>query len=78
MGETVSLTAADGHGFDAYRARPERAVLIHLEAFDWNCPQHIPRRYTAGELEAFLAPVREEIDYLRAENEQLKAELEKA
>ena len=23
-----------------YKARPERAMLLHLEAFDWNCPQH--------------------------------------
>jgi predicted pyridoxine 5'-phosphate oxidase superfamily flavin-nucleotide-binding protein len=30
---------------------PERAMLIHVEAFDWNCPQHITPRYTMHELE---------------------------
>ena len=60
---------------DGYRAKPERAVLIDLEAFDWNCPQHIPRRYTGGELEAFLGPVREEMDFIKAENAELKAKL---
>jgi predicted pyridoxine 5'-phosphate oxidase superfamily flavin-nucleotide-binding protein len=32
-----------------YRARVERAVVISVEAFDWNCPQHITPRYTDGE-----------------------------
>jgi len=27
-----------------YRARVERIAVIDVEAFDWNCPQHIPRR----------------------------------
>jgi predicted pyridoxine 5'-phosphate oxidase superfamily flavin-nucleotide-binding protein len=31
---------------------PERAILIHVEAFDWNCPQHITPRYSVRELEA--------------------------
>jgi uncharacterized protein len=30
----------------------ERAILIHVEAFDWNCPQHITPRYTLQEFEA--------------------------
>jgi predicted pyridoxine 5'-phosphate oxidase superfamily flavin-nucleotide-binding protein len=60
---------------DGYRANPERAVLIDLAAFDWNCPQHIPRRFTGGELEGFLGPVREEMDFIRAENVELKAKL---
>jgi predicted pyridoxine 5'-phosphate oxidase superfamily flavin-nucleotide-binding protein len=34
-----------------YRARVERVVLIAVEAFDWNCPQHITPRYTAEEIE---------------------------
>jgi predicted pyridoxine 5'-phosphate oxidase superfamily flavin-nucleotide-binding protein len=32
-----------------YRARVERVVLLHVEAFDWNCPQHITPRYTLEE-----------------------------
>ena len=32
------------------RGRPERAIRIHLAAFDWNCPQHIPQRWTLEEL----------------------------
>jgi predicted pyridoxine 5'-phosphate oxidase superfamily flavin-nucleotide-binding protein len=28
----------------SYRARPQRTVVITIEAFDWNCPQHIPQR----------------------------------
>ena len=35
----------------AYPARPERAITITVEAFDWNCPSHIPQRFTLEELE---------------------------
>ena len=31
-------------------ATVERALLIRVEAFDWNCPQHIPQRFTLDEL----------------------------
>ena len=31
------------------RPEAERAVIIHVEAFDWNCPQHIPLRLTDAE-----------------------------
>ncbi|GAG91209.1 unnamed protein product, partial [marine sediment metagenome] len=37
---------------DDYRARIERVVIIDVEAFDWNCPQHITRRYTEEEFAA--------------------------
>ncbi|WP_374972551.1 pyridoxamine 5'-phosphate oxidase family protein [Spongiibacter marinus] len=33
-----------------YRARIERGVLIHIAAFDWNCPQHITPRYTDADI----------------------------
>ena len=39
----------------AYRARVERAGLISVEAFDWNCPQHITPRYTRAEAQQLLA-----------------------
>lgn len=34
-----------------YRARIERAVVITVEAFDWNCPQHITPRFTDAEIQ---------------------------
>lgn len=35
-----------------YQAKVERAVVIKVSAFDWNCPQHITRRYTEAEIAA--------------------------
>ncbi|MFK5978752.1 MAG: pyridoxamine 5'-phosphate oxidase family protein [Rhizobiaceae bacterium] len=58
-----------------YRALPERAVIIKIEAFDWNCPQHIPQRLTLEELEPHLSEMREQIARLSKENETLKAAL---
>ncbi len=34
-----------------YDARVERGILIRVEAFDWNCPQHITPRFTVEEIE---------------------------
>jgi predicted pyridoxine 5'-phosphate oxidase superfamily flavin-nucleotide-binding protein len=44
-----------------YRARVERGIIVKVEAFDWNCPQHITPRYT----EAELAPLLEELEQFR-------------
>ena len=38
-----------------YRARVERVGVVQVEAFDWNCPQHITPRYTLAEIEAARA-----------------------
>jgi uncharacterized protein len=51
---------------------PEHAVIIHVEAFDWNCPQHITPRYTQEELAGTLAPIRKKMDALEAENARLR------
>ena len=32
-----------------YDAKIERALLIEIEAFDWNCPQHITPRFSLTE-----------------------------
>lgn len=37
-----------------YRARPQRAMLISVEGFDWNCPQHIPVRIDAEDVQRAL------------------------
>ena len=55
-----------------YAAAPERAVVIKIDAMSWNCPQHLPERYTMDELKEQLNPVFQEIAALRAENSQLK------
>jgi predicted pyridoxine 5'-phosphate oxidase superfamily flavin-nucleotide-binding protein len=61
---------------DDYTARVERAVVITIEGFDWNCPQHLPVRLTMEELQPILAPFQEELAQLRAENARLKLQLE--
>ncbi|MGP3927196.1 pyridoxamine 5'-phosphate oxidase family protein [Streptomyces sp. 8N616] len=55
-----------------YRAIVERLVLIGIEAYDWNCPQHIQPRYTAEELQELLAPLRQQLADLQQENAELR------
>ena len=50
----------------------ERAILIHVEAWDWNCPQHITPRYTEEELAEALEPMRRRIADLEKENARLR------
>lgn len=56
-----------------YKARVERAMLFKLDAFDWNCPQHITPRFTEVELSAALAPMAARMEALEAENAALRA-----
>jgi uncharacterized protein len=54
----------------------ERAMLIHVEGFDWNCPQHITPRYTEEELVKALEPMRQRIEKLEEENKRLRTSAE--
>ena len=56
-----------------YRGKPERAFLLHLEAFDWNCQQHITPRFTVAEIENTILPLRSRIAALEAENAALRS-----
>ena len=56
-----------------YAFRPERMMVLHVEAYDWNCPQHIVPRYTIDEIEKALAPQRAHIEKLEAEIMALKS-----
>lgn len=51
---------------DHYRARIERGFVITIEAFDWNCPQHITPRYTEAEVDTLITPLLEENQHLKA------------
>jgi hypothetical protein len=50
-----------------YRARPERAILFTIEAWDVNCSQHITERYTQAEVALAVAGMRDRIAFLEDE-----------
>ena len=58
-----------------YKATIERVFVIHVEAFDWNCPQHITPRYTGEEIREAVRAVEERVAALEQENIALRAEL---
>jgi len=45
----------------------ERLFFIEIISFDWNCPKYITPRYTAGEVEEAVAPLRQRIAELEAQ-----------
>jgi predicted pyridoxine 5'-phosphate oxidase superfamily flavin-nucleotide-binding protein len=57
----------------AYRARPERAILFSIEAWDVNCPRHITERFTPAEVAAAVEGLRQRVGELEAENARLRA-----
>jgi uncharacterized protein len=61
-----------------YKAKLERVLLFHLDAFDWNCPQHITQRFTEAEVAEALTPIRVRLSELEAENKALREKLEAA
>lgn len=56
-----------------YKARPERAILFTVEAWDVNCSQHITERYTTAEVAQAVDGLSQRIAALEAENASLRA-----
>ena len=56
-----------------YIGKPERVTTLSLEAFDWNCPQHLVPRFTQEMIDHAAKPLQDEIARLTAENEKLRA-----
>ncbi|WP_431266257.1 pyridoxamine 5'-phosphate oxidase family protein [Roseateles chitinivorans] len=65
--------AIDAVSDPRYPADVERAFLIRIEGWDWNCPQHITRRFTEAEIEAQMAPLRAQVQALKAQLADLQA-----
>lgn len=66
-GLTDTLTDED------YGAKIERGMLIDVEAFDWNCPQHITPRFTLAEIEPSIAVLKARIAQLETERSARKS-----
>lgn len=58
-----------------YKARIERAFIIAVEGYDWNCPQHITPRFTEAQVAVMLAPMQAELDQLREHLARAKSQL---
>jgi predicted pyridoxine 5'-phosphate oxidase superfamily flavin-nucleotide-binding protein len=50
-----------------YKAKVERGILIHVAAYDWNCPQHITPRFTQEQVETAIQPLRQRVATLEAQ-----------
>ena len=56
-----------------YKAKLERVFRVRLQAFDWNCPQHITPRFTEDEVTEAVRPLRDRVEALQAEVDALRA-----
>ena len=59
-----------------YKAIIERVFVVHVEAYDWNCPQHITPRYTAEEIQGAVHGLEEKLRLTEAGNAELRQEIE--
>lgn len=50
----------------------ERAVVIDIAAFDWNCPKYITERYTVADIQASVAALQDRIVELETELLEIK------
>jgi uncharacterized protein len=55
-----------------YQAKPEQAILFTIDAWDVNCPQHIPRMIAASDVADGIAGLQARIAALEAENAALR------
>ena len=58
-----------------YKFRPERMMVLDVEAYDWNCPQHITPRYTEPEIMELFADQIDRINELQQEVAALRLKL---
>ena len=56
-----------------YKARPERAFIFHVEAWDVNCPQHITPRFTREEIERMIHDLERRNEGLQERVSELEA-----
>ncbi|MEU7800844.1 pyridoxamine 5'-phosphate oxidase family protein [Micromonospora arborensis] len=65
----------EGLGVPGQPGKVERLITVDVHGYDWNCPQHITPRFSEAELSDALAPMRDELARLRADNRALREQL---
>ncbi len=60
---------------EGYRAKPLQAILFEVEAWDSNCPQHIPQKLDAADVAKAVARLEARLADLEAENATLRTRL---
>lgn len=60
---------------DGYKARPERAFVFTITAWDVNCPQHITPRYDEDMVSQVTQKLTTRVSELEAENARLKEQM---
>ncbi|ETZ20976.1 pyridoxamine 5'-phosphate oxidase family protein [Pedobacter sp. V48] len=58
-----------------YKFKPERMMIFHIKAYDWNCPQHITPKYSIEEIQELFEPQKQYIKTLEQEVKSLKEKL---
>ncbi len=61
-----------------YGARIERGMVITIEGYDWNCPQHITPRFTQAQVLSMVAPLRDRVAELESALAEMSARDESA
>jgi uncharacterized protein len=58
-----------------YRARPEQVIVFKISAWDTNCPQHIPQKFDATDVQRVMHEAGTRIAELEAEVARLKTQV---
>jgi predicted pyridoxine 5'-phosphate oxidase superfamily flavin-nucleotide-binding protein len=61
-----------------YKAKPERAILFEIDAWDVNCSAHIVTRFTEDDVAEAMAAIQQKIATLEQDNAALRAQLAEA
>jgi uncharacterized protein len=81
IGHATIVSAADDAALvaslmpEGSAAIAERAYIIDVIGFDWNCPQHITPRFSEEDVRQAIRPLTTELNQLRAEVQALRAQL---
>ena len=60
------------------KAVAARAIVIRVEGYDWNCPQHITPRYTEEQVLRLVTPLRERLEAAEAQTRRLREAMKAA